>query len=168
MNHFIHVYYQLALSIQDMDLFHLLMKKHPLDKNNPAHYKIILDLVAKAPLLTQEIDTTKTNQNGYYQPYIWYLENKDNAQIVRFSMLQPNQQPSSTTDFKGLLNYQIMISLLLGNDPKEIDKIMNSPDENGETIYNRWVQYLMDWNISSKKFEEKEEIIQLNKKQKKK
>jgi hypothetical protein len=166
MNHFIHVYYQLALSIQDMDLFHLLMKKHPLDKNNPAHYKIILDLVAKAPLLTQEIDTTKTNQNGYYQPYIWYLENKDNAQIVRFSMLQPNQQPSSTTDFKGLLNYQIMISLLLGNDPKEIDKIMNSPDENEETIYNKWVQYLIDNNIQSLKIEAKQEIQQVNKKQK--
>jgi hypothetical protein len=164
----IHAHYLAALSIQDMDFFHLIMEKYPLDKDNPAHYKIILDLVAKAPFLTQEIDTTKTSKNGYYQPYIWYFKKKVKTQIVRFSMLEPNQQPSSTTDFKGPLNYQIMISLLLGNDPKEIDKIMNSPDENGETIYNRWVQYLMDWNISSKKFEEKEEIIQLNKKQKKK
>jgi hypothetical protein len=147
--------YALAFSIQDMEFFKMVISQHPLDKTNPEHYKIIAQLVTIAPVFSEEIDTTQTSQNGPYQPYLWSLENQDNAKIDRFPLSYLLIEPKSTTNIKELLNYQKMISELLGNDPKELDKIMQFQDERGETIYNKWVQYLIDFNINPQTFQPK-------------
>jgi hypothetical protein len=164
------ILYLLALSIQDMGFFEKVRKKNPLNWDNVEHKQIIRLLVSETPFLAGQIDAIKiTNQNTqdqYHQPYIWTLGNQQVDTIDRYTLT--NNQTLSILSVKpgDTLNYQKMINILLTDSPLQLEELIHSKDEGGNTIYKNWEQFLKI-NCRCRTYEIiPPQIAQLKKKQK--